>query len=430
MIKNFPVLISEFTSKRLRHPIGGVYVFSWILSNWNHLILLFFGQERIDERVNNLYLLVKSSWFTSFNSFFWLPLFLTAIYLLVFPWFVLGLKHIQKIVEDRLHKQSVEKEISYYGQEERLNIARVRADPNKRFIDQLVETEIEKEKDNLELKKAKIEQAEAIALELEEKAETIKIEEKAKRKKIEAEISRSDAEKAKFEANAAIHRSSQAANRFPVVFELMSLLERSLENDNIIIPLAVLSDLVATVFGYKNIKSLLADSDFTNCNFEKVKFIYYESSELFSLLSKEIPGQGLVPSELTVEMLFDHIVMTFDTTSYSILESESLKEMAMNYCYSNRYEFFQCEIVANEMANTNTIYDEIEFNEADDYEYNDDEGFIVTVTARASGSHYKENVPTGQDITLTINMVAPIVLGKFGLGDFVVDDIKAELVYE
>lgn len=80
-------------------------------------------------------------------------------------------------------------------------------------------------------------------------------------------------------------------------------------------------------------------------------------------------------------------------------------------------------------ADTDTIFDDFSFEYISKAYFDESKGCFWQVEGEANGYHKKEIDISGQAITLTVTVIAPIVLGKFGLGNLEIADIYSEPIY-
>src|SRR5690606_24348529 len=126
--------IAGNTKARVNDPFFGAFILTWALCNWNYLAVLFWGEGSASKRIDDFYKYLVGSEFFSLNTIFFVPLLLTIFYLFLFPWLSFAMKFLQKNANDTLHKQAVDNEIRKVFQQEELNKARLRSNPDKQFL--------------------------------------------------------------------------------------------------------------------------------------------------------------------------------------------------------------------------------------------------------------------------------------------------------
>ncbi|MGG4663592.1 hypothetical protein [Providencia vermicola] len=105
--------VSEAAKDRIKNPVMATFVISWCVFNWNSLLILIFGNDSIQQKVQ-----IASAAFSEKNAWF-IPVFFTTVYLflnkplnLVFQkamvWFdyiSMSIEHSKKIKELELEKE-------------------------------------------------------------------------------------------------------------------------------------------------------------------------------------------------------------------------------------------------------------------------------------------------------------------------------------
>lgn len=79
-IKEFCSSIFQSSSERMKSPIIGTYVLSFIIVNWRPFVVLIFSNSTIENRVK----LIDATWCNS--KAMWIPGIITAIYIFIIPY--------------------------------------------------------------------------------------------------------------------------------------------------------------------------------------------------------------------------------------------------------------------------------------------------------------------------------------------------------
>lgn len=79
-IKEFCSSIYQSSSERMKSPIIGTYVLSFIIVNWRAFLVLIFSNSTIENRIK----LVDVTWYNS--KAIWLPGIITGIYIFIIPY--------------------------------------------------------------------------------------------------------------------------------------------------------------------------------------------------------------------------------------------------------------------------------------------------------------------------------------------------------
>ncbi|MEZ8054250.1 cell envelope integrity protein TolA [Vibrio atlanticus] len=420
LIEDFCSSIAGTAKTRVSDPFIGTFIFSWFVCNWNYVALLFWGEGNATERVGAFYIYLSRTSILGWNSLFVFPFLVTLFYLFAFPWLSLCVKMIQKSVNDKLHQQAVEIEEDKVDQQESLSKARLRADPDKQFLEQLVQQDIDKRNEILEHIKQRTVRLEAkaneaLSQEKEQEAKTKEAENSAKVTQVELDkkAKQSELDKIRFESNSAKARATLAANRFPSAYFLMLNIEESLLQANIQLSMKASSEIVASLFGYEDFEAVLADENFNNESMESVKYVYYDD-ELAKRLEQIVVDEDSEDENLTADLIFDHLHMLFGGEPFELVTDENLIEYSRNVVQEDPYQFFNPDGSDSVIAGSNTIYDQIDdITFAGGY-FND--GFVVDIKATISGYNQAYLDHAGKTMNVAVEMSSTALVGKFGLG--------------
>lgn len=389
-IKKFLENIFSTAQVRANDPFLVPFVLSWCLWNWHQLALLFFGDEKVSSRISIFKDFLSAGVFWSFNSFFWLPLLTALAYVFALPWIKYHLIELQQRVEKELKKQAHQIEIDRFKEIRDLNKEKLLSDPSKQFMEKIAQNEIDKEfeenryrmasadkaeadaslaRSHEKIAEANAATAEANALEARTKADAaLKVKELQdleieQQKKWKTKVFRNESEKLS---------STLASNRFPSAYMFISALEEELVSDNSYVPLQAIASTIALVFGYKDFNELLNDSSFNNDEFSEVKYIYCDTSILNKGLQKIVDEFKLRSFDVNSSNLYDSIISMFDGLPYKYVDEEELKDICADFFEENKNEILQKEDISSVMADSNTIYEEIDFGSVESLDFSDE----------------------------------------------------------
>lgn len=432
--------ISGSTRTKIEDPFIGAFIGSWLICNWDSLALLVWGEGTASDRIAAISKHYHELKLFEFNSLVAIPLLMTALFIFAFPWVSLVLKSILKYANQRLHEQAVEIEISKVERQEALNKKRLLADPEKKFLEENVSLDIERRKEVIEqLKlrtarfkdkadaatsaaaeaKAALEVTAAAAAEARSRANQAALDDE--KKQANAEL-----EKQRFSLASAQLKAAQASNRFPAAYALMQIIEESLKDDDTYLSLDGLGEIVAMIFGYKSFNTLVHDENFNNKTLGAVSYIYYDREEFASTLETIVQNEGPRNEDLNAELLFDHVISIFDKLDFKLLPKDEVEEVSREACENMRYDLLNSDELSGPIAESDTIYDEIEINDMDEITF--DNGLSVTFSGIASGTHRREHDISGRDIEFNIEMRSALIVGTKGLGEFERGEVSANLV--
>jgi len=411
---------------RVSDPVIGTFLTSWLICNWHYIGLLFFGEGNATQRISGFYKYWSSSDFFAFNSIFVIPFLFTFSYLFIFPWLSLLVKALQAAVNDKLHQQAVDIDLIKVTQQEELNKAKLKANPDKQFLEQIIQLEIDRKKEVSKQRKQrtirfteKAIAAKAKADEANSKRDLVSIEKEKKERQEELERQR-------FNISSAEVRATMASNRFPSAFLFISLISDSLKQDDIILSVSASCEIVSAIFGYDNFKSLLSDEEFDNESLSSVKYIYYDDSELAKKLEEIISEDNSNNEDLTSDMLFDHIRMVFDELPYVFANIDELAQLSLELCENDSYSLLENDGTSGAIAESDTIYDEVYIEGIDSSKF--DGKFTAFINASASGSHRKEYDIPGRDMTIKAEVISSVLVGKYALGELEIESVNGGIV--
>ncbi|MFU0912374.1 hypothetical protein [Kluyvera intermedia] len=347
------------------------------------------------------------------------------------PWVSLIINFLQHWANEKLHKQAVDRDLIKIEQQKKLNEEQLKANPDKQFLEQFVQQDIDKRNQILEHMRQRGSRLEAKALEEKEKAKeqsakTQEAESKARSVKLELEkkSKQTELEKIRFENDSAKARAAHASNRFPSAYFLLLKIEESLNDDGISISLNALGGIVAAIFGYDNFESLLNDKNFNNETLGKVKFVYYDD-ELAKRLEQIVLDENSDNENFSADIIFDHLEMLFEGMPFKIISGDHLADECKMEFENDSFDIFNGDGVSGAIAESDTLFDNVEDITLENFYFND--GFYAELSASANGHHYKEEDVPGRSMTVSIIMQCEVLVGKFGLSSIEQGEVNGTL---
>lgn len=406
---------------KVNDPFIGTFFCSWIICNWKELSLLFWGDGKVSERIGVFYSYLSDTPILGWNKILLIPFTIAAFYLFLFPWFSFIINFLQHWANESLHKQAVDIELIKINHQKNLNKEKLKSNPNKQFLEQLVQQDINKKdiilshlkerSSRLEQKaleaKSKLKEQEALTQEAQNKENISKLDLEKKRKQ-------TDLERLRFENDSAKARATHASNRFPSAYYLIREIDKSLRQDNICISLNALSLIVASLFGYEDFESLLNDKNFNNETLGKVKYVYIDD-ELAKRLEIIVEEENSDNEDFTADYVFEHLESLFDGIPFKLISGDLLAEECKDEFERQPFNIFDGEGVSGAIAMSNTIFETVEDVNLESYNFN--EGFQAELSAVASGEYRNEAGVPGRTMSVSITMRCDVLVGKFGLGD-------------
>lgn len=415
------ILSSFFYSlkDKAKQPILSLYLGSWVLCNWKPLAILFFGegtrQVRINEFSDNFH-----------NGEYWvffiyiIPLIITVIYIFIFPWILLWVNGRLINISNKLRDQNLSIELNKTRSQSELFKERLKFDPDKEFLPQIVQQEIESNK-------LRIESIELDNKQKEEELKVIKsaamiktIEEQQQHEIAETENSKRKAEQAKYSSDLEISRASAAANQYPIAHEILIDLSKLSELDEINLSVADLGETIACFFQYESFKDLLNDKDFNNSKFLEVSFILFDTDNFQRLMSNK-----KIKDDQIVDMAFEYFLDIFEKRNCKVVFYDDLANIAISTAKDERYSLQDYDNVASVMATSDTIYESFDIEDVSSIDFSVDGGIEVVVNGSANGYYRKDSDAPGRDIDLKIQLSASLCIGKNAFSKFKVMDVHA-----
>lgn len=416
--------ITGNVNTRAKDPVIGSFVIAWTLCNWDKLAILFFGENKIEERIasmaNQMAIIETPKLVYQDLDLIVLPIILTLTYLFILPSISLWVNKKQKNAIIAQHSHAVELDIEQAQKQRELNKEKLRSNPNKGFLEKDVELDIQRERERAE-RRNKIQEyidhkvSAANALAIKQKAEAEIAEQEARKAQLEADEKdrKSKTEKLRFEKQSQILKATVASNRFPAAYMFLQKLSTSLRDDDIHMSLEGLSECVAAIFGYSDFQQLLDDKNFTNENLEKTKYILADDN-LVKRLTEVCEAEVNTDDKLDPDVVFDHIQSLFEDLHCDFLSMDGLVEAISMYVDEDTYNILYSDELSGPMAETDTIFERLELV-VTDYEFKED--FSVHFHGYASGHHRKEEDMSGRDLEVNLTAIAKPILGSFGFGE-------------
>ena len=423
---------------KVNDPSIGAFIGSWVICNWAQLAVLIWGEGTLSVRVSEFSGYLKGMDFFSLNSLFFIPLLMSLSYTILFPWVSLFFKFIQKNVDDKLHKQAVAIEILKTEEQEKLNRRKLLAHPDKKFLEQNVQLDIDNRKKIIDQKdsrgerikaradaaKAEADRARAEADAAIAKANKLKSEEEtalleAERKSREAEI-----EKNKFKVASAKLAASLASNRFPASYSFLLKLEDELKGVDVKLSISGISKIVSGVFGYKSFDNLINDDDFNNESVSEIEYLYYTNEQIAKIINDVLQKEDLGSDKS--DLVYDVIISVFSNYDFKFCEETEFKEILRDFANENVFELINNEDLSGLMAESDTIYDEFYIEELESIEFHED-GATATFIGVANGSHRKESDIPGRPINFKMEVEASAIFGSNAINEIKIGKVFGNL---
>ena len=146
--------ITGNVNTRAKDPVIGSIVIAWTLCNWDKLAILFFGENKIEERIasmaNQMAIIEAPELIWQDFDLIILPIIFAATYLFILPSISLWVNRRQKKAIIAQHTHAVELDIEQAQKQRELNKEKLRSNPNKGFLEKDVELDIQRERERAE----------------------------------------------------------------------------------------------------------------------------------------------------------------------------------------------------------------------------------------------------------------------------------------
>lgn len=417
--------ITGNANARVKDPVIGSFVVAWILCNWDKLAILFFGDNKVEERIGNLVekmaIIQSPELIYQDLDLLILPSLIALVYLFILPTVSLWVNQKQKKPIIAQYSHAVDVEIAQAKKQWELNKEKLRSNPNKGFLEKDVELDIQRQKARDELRNKirneyldkRIKTSTALATKSTEEAAILELQRRKLEQEVEEKERKSTSEKLRFERQATLLKATIASHRFPAAYFFLQRLSGALREDNIVMSLEGLSETVAAIFGYDNFEQMINDEDFTNENLEKLKYIL-ASNELVNRLAEICNAEIDAEEKLDPEVIFQHIQTIFEDLPYKFLSEDGLVEAISEYVHEVTHEILNSEELSGPMAETDTIFEELWLEVQD---YHNDVSFSVKFHGYASGPHRKESDVQGRELEVNLTATTKPIIGSFGFGE-------------
>jgi len=398
-------------------PLIGAFVCSWVLCNWDKLVILFWGKSSLEDRINNM---VHEMSFLTNPALIWfnydlllLPLALAAFYVFLMPKISVKVAELLADTEIARHAAAVSVEVAQAKKQSDLSEERLLGDPNEEYLKQRVEGKIALEQAQLEEKQA--EAAKAVSREKSEAANAKKREANKATAELELEAKKRQDElgKMEFSESAAVHKSVMQANAYTSSYQFINLLDQSVNSDGVSLSLNALSQTISSVFGYANYSSLLSDKHFNNDDLRSLKYVLCDADYLTERFEGILFDEHVDEEQFGSEWLMGHVEVVFESLPYDLIYPDALAENVQVQLSEDSGAIFNSEEFSAAQAGMNTIFEDLDLS-VEGFDHSD-VSFSVTVSGSASGHHRKESDVPGQPINVQVIADLPVMFGKFGL---------------
>lgn len=148
MVKELFKSFKGHLEDRISNPILGAFGLAWIFINWKIVLLLFFSEKSIEEKIE-----VISTSHNSWDFLVLYPLLFTAFYLLALPWLLLGVQLLQEKANTQRRTRQLVSDTSYLSA--KVDFVRAESDLDAIRLEHDLHREMEIKNRDMELEREK-----------------------------------------------------------------------------------------------------------------------------------------------------------------------------------------------------------------------------------------------------------------------------------
>lgn len=406
------LLTSWFSDNKVKitSPVLGSFMGAWVLFNWKHFLLLFWGAGTLELRLQAF---DKVLTFSNCSIWLW-PLLVALVYAFALPYLNIVTQKILGHADKLRHHEVIKLDIEKAKQKTALNEEVYKADPSNPYLGRKLEAEL-KQKD-AEAEKASADADKTTAASKEAIAQQEKVEAEAKQEKLkEADALRKDErEQQAHDLTKLKHHQAVINNHFPTLYLFLDTLSKSLMEDDFHLSIGLMSDAIATSFGYDDVDSMLTDDAFTLEKIENLACVIYEDTAYLKNLKDIISKHGESVEE---GALFDHLVGTFEQIDkFNFITPSSMDDIVKDYIddTSNFHDLVHDEHVGGATAETNAHSFGVEHIEFNGVLKTTNGDYVADATAEIQGEMADDRPYSGHKIEANFQLIYKPIIGRNG----------------
>jgi signal transduction histidine kinase len=149
MLKEILPSFKKSFEERLSNPILGTFSIAWIIINWRLWTILLFSKKTIEDKIT----FIEKS-YVDWHSLFLYPLIFTVVYLVIFPWLLLGIQLLQEKAngQRKIHKLGVDAKYAKL----RVELVEAEAEIESLKLRYTLDAEMKKKSNEMELEQDKV----------------------------------------------------------------------------------------------------------------------------------------------------------------------------------------------------------------------------------------------------------------------------------
>lgn len=399
---------------KVTSPVAGSFMGAWVIFNWKHFLLLFWGKGDLETKLGTFEKVVTWS---NCNMWFW-PLLVALLYAFGLPYLNVVSHKILKYAEKWRHDEVVDIDIIKAQKKTQLNEEIYKSDPANPYLGNKLDSELKKMNAAAEKSQAEADKANSEAKETAARAEITESEAKEKIIEFADAKRKNEREQRSHELAQAKHKQEVASRQFPTLFILLNELSQSLYEDNIYLPLELLSEVIGASFGYDDFNTMLANDNFTISSLDQISCLVYDEKKLFSRL-KELSQQ--YHSSIDESELLDYLLLMFDALNrFPFIPSSSMEDFVQDYLSEtdNVFDLVEEDEISSRIAESHSHSFGVESAELIEVSRGlNDNSFIIKAKAHIEGEQDLDKPYPDSEIIANFQMIYKPILGKYGLSE-------------
>lgn len=244
-----------------------------------------------------------------------------------------------------------------------------------------------------------------------------------------AKTSKHNEEMGKIQLISLRNQSAMSSERYPIAYSLTLELSELIEDDDITLPYSCYGEIISIVFGYDNYEKLILDNKFNNNKINDLSYVYYDSFSIVEQLQVMLESQNIGADIIDSHIIIESLTTMFETLPYKLVSKDDLADIVYEQIENSRFDFLENESLEGIMAETDTIFEEVEIYDSELSDLSDKE-VLISINGNLSGYHRKEPDIKGQSINFTAIFSAPVLIGKYGLGEFQIKSVTGSVDYD
>lgn len=400
----FNSLLRNFHA-RIKSPIIGAFIASWVVFNWTKIALLLWGSRSFDERIQAFNASIEAN----ITQSIYYPGALAFVFIFGLPVVNFLVQKSTKVIELARYETSVNIKIDKQQKLREFNKEQYKSEPKNGYIKKEIDIEFESK---LESKKLLEQQRLSVelknkTLENEKKAseEKFKIEE-AKRKEMDlANVQKErvdEKEKERRKVEKQKNKSIMSSFRFPAAYEVLKNLSNMLDKDGYRLSLNAMTQIITNLFGFSSFEELLKDKKFNTKNLLDTEYLVYDSEILINKFNLILENDNV--DDLEGVELIDYIQKSLDHYSFKLIREDDIADHIREEIDINE-NIVMDDGLAGPIADTNAYFMEDPILAVDGFGFTDEHNkFYVDLSGSCKGKNHEDKMFYGN--TLAVNVTA------------------------